>query len=51
MLEADGIIFASPNYTLNVSAHMKALLDRCNCSSIASSCAANMAQWWPPRRL
>jgi len=30
MLEADGIIFASPNYTLNVSAHMKALLDRCN---------------------
>jgi multimeric flavodoxin WrbA len=30
MLEANGIIFASPNYTLNVTAHMKALLDRCN---------------------
>ncbi|MEE9503881.1 MAG: flavodoxin family protein [Thermodesulfobacteriota bacterium] len=30
MIEADGIIFASPNYTFNVSAHMKALLDRCN---------------------
>jgi multimeric flavodoxin WrbA len=30
LLEADGIIFASPNYTLNVTANMKALLDRCN---------------------
>ena len=30
MIDADGIIFASPNYTFNVSAHMKALLDRCN---------------------
>jgi len=30
MIEADGIIFATPNYTLSVSAQMKALLDRCN---------------------
>jgi multimeric flavodoxin WrbA len=30
MLAADGIILASPNYTLNVTATMKALLDRCN---------------------
>jgi multimeric flavodoxin WrbA len=30
MLAADGIILASPNYTLNVTANMKALLDRCN---------------------
>jgi len=29
MLEADGIILASPNYTLSVTAHMKAFLDRC----------------------
>ena len=29
MLEADGIIYASPNYNLNVSAQMKALIDRC----------------------
>jgi len=29
IIEADGIIFASPNYTLSVTAHMKALLDRC----------------------
>jgi multimeric flavodoxin WrbA len=30
MLEADGIIFATPNYNLNVSAQFKALIDRCN---------------------
>ena len=30
MLAADGIIFATPNYTLQVSAQMKALIDRCN---------------------
>jgi multimeric flavodoxin WrbA len=30
MLSADGIIFATPNYCFNVSAQMKALLDRCN---------------------
>ena len=30
MLAADGIIFATPNYTLHVSAQMKALIDRCN---------------------
>jgi multimeric flavodoxin WrbA len=30
MIEADGIIFATPNYFFNVSAQMKALLDRCN---------------------
>lgn len=29
MLEADGIILASPNYIFSVSAHMKAFLDRC----------------------
>ncbi len=29
IIEADGIIFASPNYTFSVSAQMKALLDRC----------------------
>jgi multimeric flavodoxin WrbA len=29
MLAADGIILASPNYVFNVSAHMKAFLDRC----------------------
>jgi len=30
MMEADGIIYASPNYNLTVSAQMKALIDRCN---------------------
>jgi multimeric flavodoxin WrbA len=30
MIEADGIIFATPNYFFNVSAQMKALIDRCN---------------------
>jgi multimeric flavodoxin WrbA len=29
MIEADGIIYASPNYNLTVSAQMKALIDRC----------------------
>ena len=29
IIGADGIILASPNYTLNVTARMKALLDRC----------------------
>lgn len=30
MIEADGIIYASPNYNLTVSAQMKALIDRGN---------------------
>jgi len=30
MLEADGIILATPNYFFNVSAQLKALIDRCN---------------------
>lgn len=29
MLEADGIVLASPNYIVSVSAQMKALFDRC----------------------
>lgn len=29
MLKADGIIYASPNYNLNVSAQMEAFIDRC----------------------
>jgi len=29
MIEADGIIYATPNYNLNVSAQMKAFIDRC----------------------
>jgi multimeric flavodoxin WrbA len=29
MLDADGIILASPNHMYNISAQMKALLDRC----------------------
>ena len=31
LLEADGIVLASPNYIFSVSAQMKALLDRCSC--------------------
>lgn len=31
MLEADGIVLASPNYIFNVSAQMKALMDRSSC--------------------
>ena len=30
MIEADGVIFASPNYMYNVSGQMKILFDRCN---------------------
>ena len=30
MIEADGIIYASSNYNLTVSAQMKALIDRCS---------------------
>lgn len=30
MLESDGLILASPNYIINVSAQVKALLDRCS---------------------
>jgi len=30
MLASEGIIYASPNYNLNVSAQMKALIDRCS---------------------
>lgn len=29
VLEADGIVLASPNYIVNVSAQLKAFLDRC----------------------
>ena len=29
MIRADGVIFASPNYIFNVTAQMKAFLDRC----------------------
>ncbi len=29
MIEADGIIYATPNYNLTVSAQMKAFIDRC----------------------
>jgi len=29
MIESDGIVLASPNYIYNVSAQLKALLDRC----------------------
>ena len=29
MLSADGIVFASPNYMMNVSGHMKMFMDRC----------------------
>jgi multimeric flavodoxin WrbA len=29
MLAADGIVFASPNYMMNVSGHMKMFMDRC----------------------
>jgi multimeric flavodoxin WrbA len=32
MLEADGIIIASPNYIYSVSAQTKAFLDRCSCA-------------------
>lgn len=31
ILEADGIILASPTYYYNVTAHMKAFIDRCYC--------------------
>lgn len=31
MLNADGIVLASPNYIFNVSAQMKAMMDRCSC--------------------
>ncbi len=30
MLESDGVIFATPNYNYNVTAQLKALIDRCN---------------------
>ena len=30
MIEADGIVLASPNYMYNVSAQMKAVMDRCH---------------------
>jgi multimeric flavodoxin WrbA len=30
MIEADGIVLASPNYMYNLSAQMKALMDRCH---------------------
>jgi multimeric flavodoxin WrbA len=31
LLKADGVVLASPNYIFNVTAQMKALLDRCSC--------------------
>ena len=31
LLEADGIVLASPNYIFSVSAQMKAMMDRCSC--------------------
>ena len=31
MLDADGIVVASPNYIRNVSAQTKAMMDRCSC--------------------
>ncbi len=30
--EADGLVLASPNYIFNVSAQMKAFMDRCGCA-------------------
>ena len=52
MLAADGIIFATPNYTLQVSAQMKALIDRCNLLLHCQRCAANMVRsWLPPAAL
>lgn len=31
LLEADGIVLASPNYIFSVSAQLKAMMDRCSC--------------------
>ncbi len=31
LLEADGLVLASPNYIFSVSAQMKAMMDRCSC--------------------
>ncbi len=46
MLEADGIIFATPNYIFSVSAHMKAFLDRCgfliHCQQLKGKYAASV---------
>ncbi|RMF92008.1 MAG: iron-sulfur protein [Candidatus Schekmanbacteria bacterium] len=46
MLEADGIILATPNYIFNVSAHMKAFLDRCafliHCQQLNGKYAASI---------
>ncbi len=30
MLDADGVVFATPNYMFSITAQLKALLDRCN---------------------
>ena len=44
MLEADGIVLASPNYIVSVSAQMKALFDRCcgllHCQALRGKYAA-----------
>ncbi len=44
MMDADGIILASPNYIVSVSAQMKALLDRCcgmlHCQALRGKYAA-----------
>jgi len=31
LVDADGVIFASPNYIFSVSAQLKAVIDRCSC--------------------
>ena len=31
LMEADGIVLASPNYIFSVSAQLKAMMDRCSC--------------------
>ena len=31
LMEADGILLASPNYIFSVSAQLKAMMDRCSC--------------------
>lgn len=44
MIQADAIIFATPNYFLNVSAQMKAFIDRCgllmHCQNLTGKYAA-----------
>jgi multimeric flavodoxin WrbA len=46
ILAADGIIFASPNYLMNVSGHMKMFMDRCfthiHCQSMVGKYGASL---------